>query len=172
MAYRDTIVFPPDGKLDVDSEVRRLKKGDMIDAFNCRWGVRNNGSVFAIENIKGNKLIAINVPEGNNTAIGYCVDFPSNTVIVFLFNDKNNHCIYQVDMVREEISPILWQEPVLNFSDGYIMNAHVLNGVLYYLNTNGEPQNVFIERCQKYTFTKYPTGIGVWILDDDFIVQP
>jgi hypothetical protein len=173
MAYKDTIVFPPDGKIDVDSEVRRVKKGDIVDAFNCRWGVRNDGSVFAIENVKGNELIAINLPIGNNKAIGYCNDFPNNRVIFFLFNDQNNHCILQVDMIRKEVSPIVWSLPTLNFSDGYIMNAHVVAGnLLIYLNTNGELQNLLIDKAIKTTYNTYGSGIGYWIIEDDFVIVP
>jgi len=172
MPFKDTIVFLPDGKIDVDSDVRRVKKGDMLDALNCRWGVKNDGTVFAVENIKGNELLAINLPQGNNKAIGGCQYFPDNSVLIFLYNNQNRHCILRVDMLEKEVAPILWEEQALNFQDGYIMNAQVLDGVLYWLNTNGEMKNLIIEKALKLTHTKFGEGIGFWVLESDFIIVP
>lgn len=169
--YKDTIVFPPDGKIDVDSEVRRIKKGDIIDAKNVRWGTKNDGTVFAVENIKGNELYAITLPQGNNKTIGGCQYYPDNSVLIFLYNDQNKHCILRVDMLRRVVEPILWQVPELEFSDGFIMNAQVLDGNLIWLNTNGELKNLIIEKAQKLTNDLYFSGIGYWIIEDDFIVQ-
>ncbi len=170
--YKGQILFPSKGKMDSDSDVRSIAQGDIIDAMNCRWGLKNDGTVNAVENILGNYPLSLNMPPGNNKCIGTCVDFPSNSVIKFVYNDQNLHSIVNINMVTKEETPILWQEEVLKFSDGYIMNAHVLNGILIYLNTNGELQNIIIESAVKYTNDKYGDGIGWWILEDDFVSQP
>jgi hypothetical protein len=172
MPYKDTIMFPPQGKINTDADIKSVPKGDIIDAFCCRWGVKNDGTVGAVENIKGNELLAINLPEGNNTVIGGCQYYEDNSVLIFLYNDQNKHCILRIDVVTKEVTPILWEESILNFSRSFIQNPHVLDGVLYYLNTDGELKNLIIESAVKLTYEKYGEGIGWWIIEDSFIVQP
>jgi hypothetical protein len=171
MPYKETIVFSPQGKMNTDSDVKLLPKGDIIDAFCCRWGMKNDGTVGAVENLKGNWLLPINLPAGNNSVIGGCVDFPNNQVIYFLFNDQSRHCIISINMITRDQHPILWEEPILNFDNGYIMNAHVLGGILYWLNTDGELKNLVIDFWTRNTAIKYKFGIGYWILFQ-YVVQP
>lgn len=170
--YKAQIMFPPKGKMDSDSDWRSMAQGDIIDALNCRWGVRNDNSVGAVENVSGNVLLPINLPEGNNKVIGACCDYPNNRVIIFNFNDKNNHGVFEINMITREITPILWIEPTLAFSeDGFIMNATVIDGEVYFLDTNGRPRNIIIESAVKYTYAKWPQGVGYWLVEE-YIVQP
>jgi hypothetical protein len=169
--YIDKIQFSPKGKMDSDSDVRSVQKGDIIDALNSRWGVKNNGTVGSVENIKGNKLIPINLPVGNNKIVGTCEDRQMNKGIAFLYNDQNHHGILQIDILTETITPIMWDAPILNFDGQYINNPVVLDGVIYYTDVNGI-HNVLIDKVQKYTLKAYNQGIGYWIISTDFIVQP
>lgn len=170
MAYKFPITFPPQGKMNTDADLKSIPVGDIIDALNCRWGVKNDGTVGTVENVKGNELLPFILPEGNNKCIGGCKYYPDNSVIAFVFNSNNQHSILRIDMVSKTISPILWGEPVLNFSDGYILNSHVIDGILFYLNTNGELQKLIIESAIKYTNLTHKEGIGYWILESDFVV--
>jgi hypothetical protein len=172
MAYKDTIVFSPQGKMNTDADVKSLPKGDIIDAFCCRWGIKNDGTVGAVENIKGNWHLPINMPAGNNKVIGGCADYPNNSVIYFLYNDQARHCILNLNMITRDISPILWEEPVLNFDNKYIINPHVMGGLLIWLNTDGRMKNLRIDFWTRNTAIKYKEGIGYWILTSDFVVQP
>lgn len=169
--YRAQILFPPQGKMDSDSDWRAVANGNIIDAMNCRWGLKNDGTIGTVENVKGNVLLPINLPTGINKVIGGCCDYPDNRVILFLYNTESNHSILQIDMTTREVSPILWCEPALNFDDGFIMNSHVLNGILYWLNTNRELKKLIIEKAIKLTYEKWGEGIGFWILEDSFVVQ-
>lgn len=172
MPYKSTILFPTTGKMDSDTDVASVKVGDIIDAFCCRWGTKNEGTVDAVENIKGNWLLPINLPTGNNTVIGGCNDFPNNSVIFFVYNDQNKHSILKVNMLTKIITPILWEEPVLNFDEKFISNPHVQDGILYWLNSKtGELQNLRIDFWTRNTAIKYKEGIGYWLLTE-YVVQP
>lgn len=168
--YIDKIQFPSQGKMNSDIDPRYLSKEDIIDALNCRWGVKNDGTVNAVENIKGNKLIPITLPVGNNKIIGTCEDRERNKGIAFLYNDQNRHCVLEIDILLQSISPILWEEPILAFDGQYLNNPQVLNGVIYYTDYSGI-HNIFIEKCQKYTFKTKNEGIGFWLLTE-YVTQP
>jgi hypothetical protein len=170
MPFKDTIVFSPKQRLDSDSDVRAMEKGSAIDAMNCRWGLKNDGSVFAVENVKGNELLPIILPAGSNRIIGGCQDYQNNRVIVFVYNDQNLHSILKVDMIRKEVSPIVYKDPVLNFDGTFINNPRVVNGLLVWTDNNGLC-NLIIEKAEKMTFKLYREGISVWAISDDFVVQ-
>jgi len=172
MSFKDTITFPPQGKMNSDADIKSVPRGDIIDAFCCRWGTKNEGTVGAVENLKGNELLPINLPSGTNKVIGGCQYFEDGSVIAFVFNTENNHCIIRVDPIQKEVTPILYREPVLNFQDKFIQNPRVLDGVLYWLNTDGQLKNLIIEKARKYTYAKWGEGIGWWIISEDFVVQP
>ena len=168
--YYETIVFPPTGKMDGDSDVRSIEKGDIRDALNCRWGLKNRETGGSVENIIGNKIFPVNLPVGNNKIVAGCVDYETNRGIIFLYNDQNRHCILEIDMALEEISPILWEEPVLNFDGQYVNNPVVLDGTIYWTDHNGL-RNLFIESVRKYTVTNPDKlnmeGVGYWIIENE-----
>jgi hypothetical protein len=171
MPFKDTIIFSPKGKMNTDSDVKMIPRGDIVDSFCCRWGIKNDGTVGAVENIKGNELLGINLPLGNNKVIGGCPYHEDNSVLVFLFNDQIRHCILRIDMLVKSVTPILWEEPALELSDGFIQNPKVLDGVLYWLNTDGILKKLIIEKAKKLTYQKYGIGIGYWKLEE-YIVYP
>lgn len=165
------IAFPATGKMDGDSDLRAIKQGDIVDALNCRWGFKNDTTVGSVENIKSNKELPINLPDGNNKVVGGCPDYANNSAVVFLFNDENRHCILSVNMESQQVSPILWEESVLNFDGQYINNPVVLDGTIYWTDVNGL-RMLIIDKARKYTYTKYNRGIGYWVIEDTFVVQP
>jgi hypothetical protein len=74
-------------------------------------------------------------------------------------------------MLKKEVGPILWEEEALKFQDKYIVNPHVLDGILYWLNVDGELKNLIIEKALKLTYNTYGIGIGYWKIEE-YIVQP
>ncbi len=168
--YIVPIAFPATGKMDGDSDLRAIKEGDIVDALNCRWGIRNDGTVGSVENIKSNLELPINLPDGNNKVVGGCADYENKMAVVFLYNDENRHCILSVNMESNDVSPILWEETILNLDGQYINNPVVLDGILYWTDVNGI-RNLIIEKARAYTFTKYNRGIGYWKLEE-YVVQP
>lgn len=167
--YKDNILFPAAGFVDKDSEYRFIEKGNIIDALNCRWGFKNDGTVNAIENILGNKLLNITLPEGNNTIIGGCNFYEEESLITFLYNDKNKHCIFQIKKQEQTVIPILWEEQVLNFENKFVNRPIVIGGIIYWTDNNG-PRNLIIEKAKKLTNNKYGEGIGYWIIEDTFVI--
>lgn len=172
MPFKDTISFPPTGKMNSDVDIKSIPKGDIIDAFNCRWGLKNDGTIGAVESIKGNKLLNINLPTGINKAIGGCPYYEDSSVLIFLYNSENKHCILRVDMVLKTVTPILWEVQKLNFSESFIQNPKVIDGILYWLNTDGRLMKLIIDKAKKLTYKNYLEGIGYWIVENDFVVQP
>lgn len=171
MPFKDTITFPPTGKMNSDVDIKSIPKGDIIDAFNCRWGLKNDGTIGAVESVKGNELLSINLPIGINVIIGGCTYYEDNSVLVFLYNSENKHCILRVDMLIKTVTPILWQVPALEFSDLFIENARVIDGILYWLNTNGELKNLIIDKAKKLTFKTFGIGVGYW-KTEEYVVYP
>jgi hypothetical protein len=176
--YSKEILIDPKGKINKDADLRAIPVGDLVDALNCRWGVKNRGNVFACENIIGTKNLPFILPSGVNTVIGGCEDPERNSWIAIYHNSNNGHSIIRINTITENIDPIVYQESIFNFSKNYPIGcARVLStgrtgeGILIFVEKHNSPRYLNIERLRKYTYETKNEGIGYWIISQDFIVQ-
>jgi hypothetical protein len=157
------------GKLNWDDSLEFMPKGDSRYRLNVVFSDKYSGGVLT--NMKGNKSrVLIAMPSGTNTVIGGCEDKENLAYVYFVYNDEGKHSILRYYSTPESISPILWQENILNFSlSKPIVNPVIVGNILKWLN--GKPQQINMSKATLYTQTKYNEGIGYWIIEDTFFVS-
>lgn len=98
------------GGIDTDTEDRLLQAGDYRYALNCLNGNNKKDSFGAVENLKGDTLVSINLPAGTNRCIGACKDVRQNSVIYAVYNSNGNHSILRyfvnTNTIQRIISPV------------------------------------------------------------------
>jgi len=176
--YSHDILIDPKGKVNKDVDLRSTPAGDIIDAVGCRWGFKNRGNVFACENVIGTKNLPFTLPAGVNTVIGGGEDPERDSCIVVFHNTGNSHSILRINVITENIDPIIWGESIFKFSLASPVNrVKVLStgktgeGILLFTDGYNSQRYMNIERFRKYTYETKNEGVGYWIVESDFIVQ-
>lgn len=172
----DIIHFPITGGLNSDDDIRNMPRGDLIDLVNAKWDFNHEQKSGSIENIIGNLLVDINLPDGENKIINGCESKSFNSYYYFVYNSNENHSLIRYNYDSKTLNPIYYSEPLLNFRLDYpINNPFVIDdgneGIIYWTDDYNRPRKSNIERARKYTNIKYEDGIGYWIIESDFIVQ-
>lgn len=142
--------------LNLDDSLKVLSFGDARFILNCWSGINREESIGAVENEKGNVLISFTLPSGSNTSLGSTSDEINNAIIFFVFNEFGNHCILRYNINDQDITKVLFEESVLNFTKsgrtGYINDADVVDGKLYWTDGGfNEARKINIDKAINFT---------------------
>ncbi len=133
---KNVAVIPISGEVIENTDPRYMPIGAAMFALNIRKG-KATGYSNAVINMKGNEVLAFDLPAGNNTCIGCVEDTFSSTLVYFIYNDQGNHGIYRFYPFEttERIEKI-FESDVLNFEvDNPIHSACIIDGkILYWPN--------------------------------------
>lgn len=166
--YQQGIFF--NGGMNTDDEDRLIPNGDYrYAAFSRNYGV-NSPSEGALQSMTGNLLINnSNLAAGTNIIIGSCEDIETKSLILFVFNDLDNHSIWRYEVENSSYTLIL-QSPILNFKKtNQIYHAAVVNDLLYwtdnYFNQYGgndfnPPRKINIGKAIRYTESGGTSPLG------------
>lgn len=175
MQVIDEILFTPNGGMNKDVDPRSIPKGDVIEVLNGRWCKSFANNIGSLEKIIGNKLINFVFPEGENTIIKTVEDTKRNYIYALSYNEYGKHCILRINPIIEEIDPILYDEDILNFNLNYPVHLDFteigVEGMLFWTDKYNPPRHLDIERARKYTYETKNSGIGYWIIEDDFVIS-
>ena len=142
------------GGLNSDVEDRLVPNGDYRFALNVRASKSDGASQGAIENTKGNTIVFVTLPEGVNKVIGALDNTVGNTVIYCVWNDLENHSIFEYDATTSSVS-LLLRSPLLNFKHNkYINDATIVGGSFFFNDRVNPPRSLNIERARN---NEYPT---------------
>jgi hypothetical protein len=179
------------GGINTDDEDRLIPNADFRDAFYSRnYGI-NTSDEGALQSMTGNLLRTNNnLPIGINIVIGACEDTEgkdattSGNLILFVWNDLNNHTIWRYSTQDLSYTKILESE-ILNFKLDYpIYHAAVVNNLLYWTdnyfnsyegNDFNPPRKINIEKAILYTESggTDPNGYSEITFDNlDWIKHP
>ncbi len=123
--------------LDLDSEDRFIK--GYRYALNCHIGTSDGDNIGAVENVKGNQLLAFPLPPDTNKCIGSYEDRVGNRVIYFVYNSSGNHLILQY-LEKENKIVELMRSPLLNFKVDQLITGVALEDNLLYWTDGFNPQ--------------------------------
>lgn len=142
------------GGLNSDTEDRLIPNGDYRYALNCRLSKSDGANEGVVENTKGNTLVSIDLPQGENKTIGSYDNLTTNKVYYFIFNNKGNHSIYEFDASTKIITLIL-QSAQLNFkSNRFIDDPTMIDDLLFFNDRENPPRRINVERAKS---NGYPT---------------
>jgi len=149
------------GGMNTDDENRLISNGDYRSAmFSRNYGV-NAPSEGALQSMTGNLIQNNpNLPIGANIIIGSCEDVEHKALILFVYNDLDEHSIWRYT-VENGLYQLILQDSILNFKkENQIYHASVVNNLLYwtdnyfgdYVNNNfNPPRKINIQKAILYT---------------------
>lgn len=138
-----------------DSEID-MQNGFSRYNLNCRIGSSGSDSVGAIENVVGNNLVFIQLPDGNNTTIGAYNYKLKNKVYYFNYNDQGNHSILEYNH-NTNTGQLVITSSILNFDPKFlitginVIDLDNLNDLLYWVERKNPPRKINIQKALKYT---------------------
>jgi hypothetical protein len=132
-----------------DSEERFLEDAEYRYALNVRSGSSDNDNEGAIENVKGNTLVALSLPPGLNTCIGALEDKDERKVYYFLHNSVSNHSIAEYD-AKNNVAEVLYISSELGFDLEYLITgANIIDDrILKWTDDYTEPKELDIIRIK------------------------
>jgi len=146
--------------LDSDTSPRFKVPGNSDFILNDVISFEDNQG--ARTNIKGNVLI--DDLGSTFTCIGEVEDIERNSIILFMYESTGNHAIISVNVSTNEITEILLEESILNFSlDNLIIHSNVIGDLLYWTDGLNAPRKINIPKAVFYTLGKI-SGLA---LDDN-----
>lgn len=149
------------GGMNTDDEDRLITNGDYRSAeFSRNYGV-NTPLEGAIQSMTGNMLKDnTDLAPGTNIIIGACEDVEHKALILFVWNQLNEHSIWRYT-VEDNSYVLILQDPLLNFQkDNQIYHAAVVNNLLYWTdnffkgyenNDFNPPRKINIQKAILYT---------------------
>ena len=157
--YQQGVFFT--GGMNTDDEDRLIPNGDYRSAYFSRnYGV-NTPLEGAIQSMTGNMLKDnTSLAAGTNIIIGACEDVERKALILFVWNQINEHSIWRYT-VEDNAYVLILQDPILNFKkDNQIYHAAVVNNLLYWTdnffksytdNQFNPPRKINIQKAILYT---------------------
>lgn len=142
------------GGINTDIAPELLPKGDYLYALNIDNASTGEGEVGMVTNIKGNVLVDIEMPDGNNICIGTCKDGPNKRLFYFVYNSNGLHGIYRYDYVSNSIH-LLLQSELLNFDPNHlILHADMAGGnMMYWVDGLNPPRKTNVDRLLSGEYT-------------------
>lgn len=140
-------------RLNKDSDLRKLERGQYRSAKNARVGTSQESNVGTLESTASNLLFtgSYSFPSGTNKCIGACADIKNNAIIYCWFNSNNNHRIFRWDADTGVITNILstswnvaalgwtastrlWNMRIVESGTDQLMFFHAVQGVPMRIN--------------------------------------
>jgi hypothetical protein len=148
-------------KMNQDLDDRLLPNGEYRSAQNILVGKSEEDSVGALENIKGNELIAATdlgdfSPYGPAFIIGFLMDDTNNRIYTFLTNwtesgdaPSDAHCsIRYLDANNTQNYVTLVEGSFLNFSiQNNIIGINLLEDLLFWTDNRNQPRKINVRRA-------------------------
>ena len=154
------------GRMNKSVDERLLPQGEYVDAMNIRLGSTEESEIGAVENARGNELIAEvkysgqalsskavclgSLEDSENETIYWCVHDPDNTLsatnkadLIVSYDALNDVLIYHV-ISTDDGGGV---NTALNFSETYRVNAMTfIDGLLFFTDNNNQPMRINVDR--------------------------
>jgi hypothetical protein len=148
--------------LNKDDDARLIKSIEMTDALNVRVSSEENGDGGVIKNAFGNSAVGFltgnnwqglphALPAGVNRTVGNVVDQKNGIIIFFVWNDEDNHSIYQFSTSTNYAS-LVYRDSVLAFTENGFVKGDVINTItndilLYFTDGVTPPKKINVSRA-------------------------
>lgn len=134
--------------MNSDLDDRFIEQGDYRYALNIRNSRSDGEGQGAIENTKGNTLVAFDLPVGNNKEIGSYYDTVNNLAYYFVWNSGSNHLVLEYNPSINDIRFVL-QSTLLGFDTSYpILHIVKIDDLLYWTDGLNEPRYLNIQNAK------------------------
>ena len=132
------------GGMDSDTANEHLPVGRVRYALNCIVSSSSEGEEGVVTNPKGNTLISVSLPEGENKTIGAVADEENNRFFYAVWNSKGFHTWFQYDSVSNAITRIIQSKFDSNGEDIFkwnktdlILGVNIIDGDKLYWTVYG-----------------------------------
>jgi hypothetical protein len=132
--------------------------------LNCNVLSTADGNVGVVTNIKGNKVIEVNLPNGINKTRGVALDEENNRMYFAVWNSEGYHSWYRYDYITNKVTKVIQCRTDTNDVDifkwqehEYIWHADIVNNnLLYWVMKGHPPRKINIDKAMD----KSPAGYG------------
>lgn len=132
------------GGMDSDTANEHLQAGRIRYALNCIVSSSSEGEEGVVTNPKGNVLISVELPEGENKTIGAVADEENNRFFYAVWNSNGYHSWFQYDSVSNAITRIIQSKFDSNGEDIFgwektdlILGVNIIDGDKLYWTVYG-----------------------------------
>lgn len=148
-------------KMNKDLDERIIPPGEYRDAMNINVSKSEDGNVGSVETVKGNNKIA-NLYYGEQV-IGSCEDLANDRTYLFITNfvdsssDQisnqapygSSHRIVMLSDATDTSSTftVLCQGSFLNFSTTHLVQANILEDLLFFTDNRNQPRRINVSRA-------------------------
>lgn len=150
---REIAAYSLEGGMNSDVALDKMPPGDYLYALNIDNGSTGVGEVGLITNIRGNTLVDVTMPAGDNKTIGTCKDEKNNKLYYFVYNSLGNHTIVRYDYSANALK-ILLEGPFLNFHPEHlILHADMAEGrLMYWVDGYNEARKINVDKLENGTY--------------------
>lgn len=132
------------GGMDSDTANEHLPQNKIRYALNCITSPSSEGEEGIITNPKGNTLISIGLPQGENKTIGAIADEENNRFFYAVWNSGGFHSWFQYDSVSNAITRLIQSKTDSNGEDIFrwnrgdlILGVNIVDGDKLYWTVYG-----------------------------------
>ena len=147
--------------MNKDLDDRIIPPGEYRDAMNINVSKSEDGNIGAVETVKGNnKILDLNYGE---QVIGSCEDFANDRVFLFITNFIDNssdeisnqapygtrHRVVMITNPTDSSATltVLSQGSFLNFSTTHLIQASILEDLLFFTDNRNQPRRINISKA-------------------------
>lgn len=146
------------GGLNKDYDPRSVQPDQYVDAWNVLMGGANSGGVDGLVVEPGNELVEFTLPDGTNKCIGSIPNTEDQTIIYFVYNSNEDHCILEFDPSSSSVSAIFYPGTPGGFNtdflafteDESIHSGTVVDGQLLFTSSVNGPRHIDIQRAKNF----------------------
>jgi len=156
-------------RLNKDSDLRKLERGQYRSGRNVRVGTSQESNVGALESAPSNALFtgSYTFPAGTNRCIGACADIKNNAIIYCFYNSNNNHRILRWDADTGTVTDILdtdWTVSILGWtSTTRLWNMRIVESgtdqIMFFHAVQGIPMRINLGIIAQRTTSAYTLTI-------------
>ena len=155
------------GKMNKDLDERLVPKGEYRDAMNIQVATSEGSDVGTAQNVLGNELVKVLVPDSNNPDLFVAVfPIPENAKVVGSISDEKIDTMYYLVWTKKADYILSWRsgdesprfvfidqnKDVLKFPRNKIVTGiNVIDDMLFWTDNVNEPRKINIPRCIKGT---------------------
>lgn len=132
-----------------------LATDQYVAMLNCDVMSTDDGKLGKVTGVKGNVLVYVDLPEGENKTIGVAKNEQGNKLYYAVWNSNGMHTWYEYDISFNTVQKVLQsfsdtgEVDIFNWSKSdKILTADVIDGELLYWTIKGHPpRKINIQKC-------------------------
>jgi hypothetical protein len=157
---------PTDNGLNADDAPFTVGINQWVNMENARTGTTDKGVVNVVESIGSTRLLSTPQPSVTFLTLKSVRDIENNRILYFKYNTTGPHhkivCYSLDDQTEYDVMLSSQVSGGLSFSKNKLMDARIVNGILYWTDDLNEPRRINIDAGIKLNHPSYDTTTAAY----------